>query len=73
MTDHTGVIYTENDTELLWLMDQVSMVMKTRKANYVTNGTNAIYDKNETQLPWSIKLGVVYEKKLDRRTTWQIV
>ena len=53
--------------------DQVRSVTKTRHDNNVTNCTSAVYVENNTKVSWLIESGVIYDKKLDRTTTWLII
>lgn len=42
--------------------DRVTIKMKTRYNNYMTDYTNAVYAKNKTKLPWPIRLGPIYDE-----------
>ena len=62
VTNCTGVVNAENDTNFHDQSDRVSTVTKSRYDNNVTNHTNVIYIKNEIELSWYIEPGLVSDK-----------
>lgn len=59
VTDHIGLVYVENDTELSGLIGPSAVCDKTRQNNSVKDLLCGVYAENETKLSWQIELGAV--------------
>ena len=69
ITDHTGAIYTENDSRDLF--DCVGFVMKTKEDNDVTDCIGVVYAETETKLLEPIEPGAVcYLNKIEKWLDW---
>lgn len=62
MTDRTGLVYVENDIELLGPIGPGAIYDESRKDNDVIDIPCAVYKENETELSWSTKPSMVYHE-----------
>ena len=58
MTNQTGVVYTENKIELLWLIGSGAVRDKNQQENNVVDHNGAVYTENDIKFLWQIGSGV---------------
>ena len=57
-----GVVYAENETILLWLIEQGTIYEKKKQNSDVTNRMGVVYLENDTEQLWSIGPSVVCDE-----------
>ena len=64
VTNRTGAVYVENDTELSWLIELSAMCDENQiRQLHMTNHSYApYYAWKEIELPWLIRLGVIFDE-----------
>lgn len=73
MTDHTGPLYTENETELLWPIrwDTLHDEYQTRQLSDWLYRCNLCQNRNWTVM--TNRTGCSLSRKVNRRMTWLII
>lgn len=67
MTDHIGLVYTENDIKLSGPIQTSAVYEESKKGNVLTDCACIVCTKNETTMLWPIGSSVVYHENQTRQ------